>query len=62
MRKETTVRTSTHTVGVGTSMDDGYMYLSIQGEHLPFNFKLTDENKAALRKVLGPTENWKGIL
>ena len=62
MKNETTVRTKTHIVSVGTSTSDGYMYLTFQGGGGGYEFKLTDENKEALRKVLGPTESWKGLL
>lgn len=62
MKIETQVQTRTHKVAVATSEADGYMYLTFQGGGGGYEFKLTEENREALRKVLGPTPNWKGIL
>lgn len=54
----------THRFTVGTSNADGYMYLKIEDmvtQEVSY-VKLTEENRGCLRKVLGPTENWTGVL
>lgn len=56
------VRTRTHIISVGTSEADGHMYLEFQGGGGAYSLKLTEENRDALRKVLGPTDTWSGIL
>jgi hypothetical protein len=62
MRNEHVVKTETHKISVGTSERDGYMYLAIMGDDGSYKLKLTEENRDALRTVLGSNENWKGVL
>jgi hypothetical protein len=62
MRTANSVRTSTHTLTVATSDADGHMYLLLQGVDGLYRMKLTEENRDALKTVLGPTDTWKGIL
>lgn len=54
----------THRFTVGTSTADGHMYLRVEDmvKLEVHSIKLDDENRGCLRKVLGPTENWNGIL
>lgn len=56
------VRTRTHVISVGTSESDGHMYLELRDDYGAYSLKLTEENRDALRKVLGPTDTWSGIL
>ncbi len=64
MKNETAAVSETHRFTVGTSTTDGHMYLKVEdmikGEIS--QIKLTEENRACLRKVLSGNERWSGIL